>query len=215
MEAARSGSQEEQGQEGRIVSEQHAEVQGTACTHMTVGQSIQRMKDFDVTPTQQRGPLLIQPETPQPVPFKLGAATSASLDFGSMSYPVPYGNASRIWPTPVLNPINVRRHLNLNSRVEPPQASVVESVGTSGSDDKDRGAAPTNVESSWTSGASPPDLSVVEGLRGETSEASTPSLCSSPLPASDSTSDFERLLLQVSSGPQVCTVVHRHPEIVM
>eukprot|EP00884_Botryococcus_braunii_P011991 jgi/Botrbrau1/20793/Bobra.0156s0023.1 len=205
MAAAGSGSQDRQMQEAQETFGELAETILTAQMQPAVGHGLGQTKALDVTPTQVRGPMLIQPETPQPVPFKLGAATSASVERASTSYPIPnipYIYPSPVWPTPVLHPPNVRRLLNLDAMAELPQASVVESVGTSGNGGDSRGAISNNAERSSLDAASPPECSFVEGQRGDTSEASTPSLSSSPLPASDSTSDFERLLLQVSDGQQ-------------
>lgn len=167
--------------------------------------SLLEMRGLDVTPTQIRCPLM-QPETPQPIPFKLGAATSASAERVSVSFPVPCllnSNPSPVWPTPVAPPRTVRRHLVLDA-VEPPEASsVVESVGTSGDADLGKDVHSGNLQDYPSAGAVPPDRSYVEGGREDARADSAASLSSSPIPASDSTSDFERLLLNRSRGEQV------------
>lgn len=167
--------------------------------------SFLEMRGLDVTPTQVRCPL-IQPETPQPVPFKLGAATSASAERVSVSFQLPCllnGNPSPVWPTPVSAPRAVRRHLVLEAPQPPEASSVVESVGTSGDADPGKDVHSGRLEDRPGPGAAPPDCSFVEGVRDDGRADSSASLSSSPIPASDSTSDFERMLLRNSAGAQV------------
>jgi hypothetical protein len=159
---------------------------------------------IDVPPSSFQTPMQIprpglQPHTPQPFPVKLGTAATPSADVSSSNLALNFGLTSvpqgqSAWPSPV--PIPACRQL---FRPAEPEKSVVDSVHSS--DDEARSA---NVGGAVASGArgtmSPPRPSrIVPGEGSDTSGSAS----SSSGRGSETTSNFERTVLELSMKPKV------------